>query len=274
MRLSLKPYFTLGVLVVFVSIMKPTGTAELNPGSAGALLPPAQDEQPGPRFDSPLLLPDLQALPPADLEIDLQPDGKRYLRLSVSVINRGTGALELLGESDWQLGMTSVTQNIYTVDGDLLEFPVGSFVFHPSHGHWHLENFARYELLSLTYGGIPKDVLTQNDKVSFCLRDLDREPTDELVVGAAYTECGKRLQGLSLGWLDTYRYHLAGQFIDISNVPDGYYSVRVTFDPEDLLLEGKETNNSGKVYLQIAGEELRVIDDPSVFKVLLDPRIE
>ncbi|MDX1437176.1 MAG: lysyl oxidase family protein [Anaerolineales bacterium] len=271
MNSTLYTFFTRSLMLGLLTALAPGGLgipSTLSGEAAGVL-----GRSPG--FDSPLLLPDLQALPPADLEVQLEDgDGRKNLRLTVSVANRGTGALELLGVSDPRAGITSVTQHIFTFDGQLLEFPVGSFVFHPSHGHWHLENFARYEVMSLTYSGTLKSVLAQNDKVSFCLRDLDHDTLEENPASAAYTACGKQMQGLSLGWTDTYRYHLAGQYIDITGVPDGFYAVRVTFDPEDLLLEGREDNNSEHVYIQITGNDLRMIDNSDQFRILLDPRKE
>jgi hypothetical protein len=155
-----------------------------------------------------------------------------------------------------------------------LELPVGSFIFHTAHNHWHLEDFATYDLWSLTRSGGLKDLVAANTKVSFCLRDLRRDDVPEASAEAAYTACERELQGLSSGWIDTYRSHLPGQFINISAVPDGLYAVRVTFDPLNYLLEMDEDNNSAWVTVAISGDEVRLIDDWAVLKMLLDERLD
>ncbi|HJS29608.1 MAG TPA: lysyl oxidase family protein [Anaerolineales bacterium] len=227
-----------------------------------------------PTPEPPLFLPDLQALPPFDLAIEVFQGGDlKRLRLSVSVVNHGPGALELLGVSDFSTRSTLVTQHIDTRDGTRLEFPVGSFIFHTAHNHWHLEDFATYDLWSLTRSGGLKDLVASNTKVSFCLRDLRQSDPAVTSADAAYTACERELQGLSTGWVDTYRSHLPGQHINISEVPDGLYAVRVTFDPLNYLLEMEEYNNSAWVTVAISGGDVRLIDDWASLKLQLDTRL-
>ena len=48
--------------------------------------------------------------------------------------------------------------------------------------------------------------------------------------------------GISVGWGDEYEYYLAWQWVDITNVPAGRYTVRATVDPYGFFTELKETN--------------------------------
>src|SRR5690349_7235526 len=93
------------------------------------------------------LYPDLRALPPKELSPQVETIGgvqHHVLRFSAEIANVGAGPLELRGDSS--SGRTLVFQRIHDADGDVTEIPVGAFIFHPAHDHWHFENFAVYEL--------------------------------------------------------------------------------------------------------------------------------
>ena len=47
--------------------------------------------------------------------------------------------------------------------------------------------------------------------------------------------------GISVGWADTYRWSLPFQWIDITGLPGGTYTVRAMPDPHDWFLETDET---------------------------------
>jgi hypothetical protein len=229
---------------------------------------PAPSATPSP--DPNVLLPDLQTLPPFDLVIEFEAQGeRRLLRFSNSILNRGAGALELLGRLNPNTGKTAVTQHIYRRDGALDEHAAGEFVFHPDHDHWHLANFARYEVWSLTPEGQLSRVLAFTDKVSYCLRDNSRSD----VAGAArltYARCNRALQGISVGWIDTYEFDTPGQIVDITAVPNGVYAVRSTVDPDNQLRESNDANNSAIIYIELAGNRVSVIDSRDTLRQLLD----
>src|SRR4051812_14282041 len=91
--------------------------------------------------------PDLRSLPPTHLLLDtaeVEGADHHVLRFSAIIENVGPGPLELRGAS--ATGRTMVTQRIPDDAGEVTEFPVGEFVFHPAHQHWHFEHFADYEL--------------------------------------------------------------------------------------------------------------------------------
>lgn len=209
-----------------------------------------------------LLLPDLYTLPPSDLSIEVHyAPPKRLLRFSNSIANGGPGTLELWGESDQASGKTTVAQRIYTAAGTFQGLEVGEFIFHPQHDHWHFVNFASYELWTLSsYGGLVSTVgLT--GKVSYCLRDTFRIHTSQPASGPAYLACDRKEQGISAGWVDRYRSTLPGQVIDITSLPSyGVYALVSTADPENRLLEANETNNAARIYIEIDGSHVHIID--------------
>lgn len=215
--------------------------------------------------DSAPLLPDLQTLPPSDLVIQMvAPGGQQLLRLTNSIVNSGPGVMELQGVADQLSGRTIVTQRIYAASGLVEERATGDFVFHPGHAHWHLENFARYEVWTLSAQGELEGVVALTDKVSYCLRDSTRADMPGAAPQPAYTNCNQEVQGISPGWIDTYKYDTQGQVVDITELPDGAYALRSIVDPEDQLRELDEDNNAATVYIEINGNQVSIIESPDV----------
>lgn len=212
--------------------------------------------------NSGLLLPDLVTLPPTDLTIrGSDAAGQRVLRLSNHILNRGPGPLEVRGINDPEQRLTNVNQHIYHSEGVILEREAGAYVFHPEHEHWHIEAFASYELWTLNNRGGLAELVGLNDKVSFCLRDNTRfAEMSEVAARPAYLACGLNIQGISTGWVDTYRYHLPGQMIDITGLPDGIYALRSVVDPDGVLWEVSESNNAAVLYIEISGSQVDILD--------------
>ena len=100
------------------------------------------------------------------------------------------------------------------------------------------------------------------DKVSYCLRDNARTDIPGAAPQAAYTNCNREVQGISPGWIDTYKFDTQGQVVDITGLPDGEYALRSTADPEDQLRELDEDNNAAAVYIEILGNQVSIIDNP------------
>lgn len=221
-----------------------------------------------PTSDLTVLLPDLRMLPPADLTIEITPEGQRLFRLTNYIINWGRGKLEVLGTSDRLSERTVVTQHVYRANGTYTARPAGMFFFHIAHNHWHFENFAVYALWSLTPQGELNESVAVMDKVSYCLRDTGRSELPYAALNQLYTECEADLQGINAGWIDSYEYDLPGQTIDITALPDGIYALVCTVDPGDRLLELDETNNSALIYVQLQGDTVTEIDRAQMLQAL------
>jgi hypothetical protein len=213
-----------------------------------------------------LLLPDLRTLPPADIDIQIYPSGARMLRLDNTIWNSGEGPLELLGQYNRVSRKTQVWQHIQAADGPPMERVVGEFVYHPMHTHWHFEEFALYQLWTVSAYGTLEQVVATSAKLSYCLLDtdiIDRDLPDFARWGSYYN-CGQVEQGLSVGWGDTYDSFLDGQSLDITGLPDGAYALVSTTNPVGRILETDYTNNVGTTYIQIAGEQVVTTVSPEM----------
>jgi hypothetical protein len=205
--------------------------------------------------------PDIRTLKPSDLSIQMAGSVKE-LRLSNTIWNAGPGPLELRPDND--ASVTTAYQRIYSHDLEgnpylAQETAIGNFAFHRGHGHWHFEDFALYEILEVTADGGVGAVLRQGEKVSFCIipTTFITSRPEHVGWGGSYTCGDSALQGLPVGWADTYTSGLSGQSIDITGLPDGIYWLRSTADFEDRIDESQEANNSSRVKIQIIGMTVR-----------------
>jgi hypothetical protein len=222
-----------------------------------------------------LSFPDLQTLPPFDLRLIRNPEaGRMWIRFSNSILNSGQGVLELEGKRDGQTEDILVAQNIYYGEDQFVRNSLGAFEFDKSHNHWHFEGFSLYEIWSVDAEGEMLEVVASSGKVSYCVRDSDparraaaSQPTDGESDASRldsksspdmprYLSCGWTLQGLSPGWIDTYKHNTPGQYVDISGLPDGDYLLVSTVDPDNLLLETNETNNAASLYFSLDEDQV------------------
>ena len=109
-----------------------------------------------------------------------------------------------------------------------------NFEYHPCHGHYHFLGFARYRLLN-AQGGIA----ALGRKISFCLEDIHQ--WDSKAAQDSKFSCD--YQGIQAGWSDIYDSGLEGQWVDITGVAAGSYTLEVTMNPDHILLESDYTNN-------------------------------
>ncbi len=104
------------------------------------------------------------------------------------------------------------------------------FVCSPAqgHNHAHYSNYARYELLDAS-----GQAVVVGHKQGYCLRDTS-------CANPVYT-CTD--QGITAGCSDLYGANLGCQYLDITGVPSGNYTLRVTIDPFGRIAELSESNN-------------------------------
>lgn len=202
--------------------------------AAVALLAPATAAAAKPRD----LLPDLaQGLPtPIEALIDSS-TGTPQTRLvfGSTIANVGEGPLILTARRAPGASTMQAHQVIRRSDGSsyvrrqvagTLKFVVAS-----DHRHWHLLRIDRYEL----WTGNASRRLRRDRKQGFCLGDryelypdrrIAHQPRKPGYPGA----CGKErpdlthvVEGISVGWGDSYKANIEGQYIDITGIAPGRY---------------------------------------------------
>ena len=114
----------------------------------------------------------------------------------------------------------------------------GLFEFAECHQHYHFRNYAKYELIDPASGKVWRAA-----KRGFCMLDTDPNPAwiGEPPHDHYYRSCGSTAvagnQGISVGWTDTYRFFLGGQYFVLDGgdgqavVPPGRYLLRITVNP-------------------------------------------
>jgi len=132
----------------------------------------------------------------------------------------------------------TVTENVGNADLVLGQVPPpgvssGIFVWSECHMHHHVIGYADYELLDAV-----SNVVTTGHKQGFCLED--DEQVQPLGPSHGYN-C--HFQGLSIGWADVYDRALPCQWIDVTDVPTGTYTLRVTIDETGVLPDADPSNN-------------------------------
>lgn len=194
------------------------------------------------------LLPNLQPLKASEFRLEKR-SGNTYLRFSMTSWNSGAGVLELVARGTSN-NTQQIDQRIYHEDGSSYTRYAGNFSWHPLHNHFHVDDYANYYLRE---AGSQGEAIGTGSKTTFCIIDTDR--IDHKLPGASkkrqYTECNKQLQGMSVGWGDTYRYYLAGQEVEVTGLAKGDYELTIKIDPNHNILEQSDTDNSSTVPLYI-----------------------
>jgi hypothetical protein len=205
------------------------------------------------------LRPNLKALQAADIRLVTTSTGSTLLRFSTTSWNSGTGPLELVaGSVDRSKKRQKVYQRIYADDGSYRNILAGFFVWHKQHNHFHFENYADYILEPVNAPGASSRT---SSKTTFCVMDttdvnlgLDGAPQAPF-----YSTCGRSVQGMSVGWGDTYKYYLSGQEIDVTDLPPGDYLLKIVVDPKNRLLESNDTDNTCVTSIRLSGDTVSVV---------------
>jgi hypothetical protein len=201
--------------------------------------------------------PDLKTVPPSSLRfatVNYQGSTRKVLRFTNTVWNAGEGPLELHGTPG---GGSTVSQRIYDGGGGFSDQTVSNdFVFHSGHDHFHFEDFAEYELWTkadydrwVASGRSVGGAQRVGEKTTFCIMDTTHiESLPGSPSSPGYATCGSEVQGLSVGWGDTYSYNLPEQWIDLgsSYLSDGSYVLRSIADPRNKLYESPSRGDASR----------------------------
>ena len=126
----------------------------------------------------------------------------------------------------------------------------------PTHTHWHLLGFQRYELRTLD-----GKLLVRDRKSGFCLADhygLAARRVAAFTGGRFYGNCAQGNpgalsveQGTSIGFTDLYPAHFHGQNLELRGVPAGVYLLVHRANPDHRLEELDYTNNDASVRIRL-----------------------
>jgi hypothetical protein len=219
------------------------------------------------------LQPDLVVQRPTELYIAKGKDIR--LRVSNTVANVGNGPLEMSGNGQFCEGDDGrfTVQRFYddTDDANSVGFfdredeggdpdreaNAGCSRYHEEHDHWHFDNFARYRLLDER----TEELVAGSRKISFCVIDTGQPYPDlpgspdggyypQDPANPKFPTCSETsVDGLSIGWEDTYGASLPGQGIKVTDLPRGHYCLVLETDPagqgtpNGVLEESNESNN-------------------------------
>jgi hypothetical protein len=203
-----------------------------------------------------LLCPNLRIGPPSDLYV--QPSGGReLLRATSDVRSRGRGPIELRGRRSGPRTMRA-NQRIYRVGGGHLDVNGGAGLRFTGVGayfggsYWKVHQLARFELRRVGPQGKVGGVVRVSPKLNYCLRDLERtragrrSPTSRHYPGCNQNPYQDRVTlGTSVGWSDIYPADYDKQWINVAGLR-GCFAFVMTVDPQQLLFESNESDNSSQ----------------------------
>lgn len=198
------------------------------------------------------VIPDLSMAPLSDFTIQWV-NGRRLLRFTAMMTNIGAGHFEVRGSRASTSTPMRMRQVIYQsvanppwnapVSREIATDAVAHFAG-DGHDHWHVQEMMRYDL----WGGTGT---LRGAKVGFCFLDSDINNAGlPGYSGGHYrgSMCStnpsalSNRMGISIGMGDEYEWFLAWQWVDITGLASGTYTVRAMVDPGGWFLEESESN--------------------------------
>ena len=191
--------------------------------------------------------------------LEILSDGTRRYRFDAVLWNAG-GAFELEGRECDSFVCDRLGQRIYLGDGEpgtgggseLRDIP-GRLIFEvgDGHNHFHFENAARYEIV------VPNGENIVSSKVGFCMFDTYPDPNAHPPRKWYSANCprqGSHVEmGIARGWGDYYTAALTFQWIVVTLLEPGAYTMRAEVDPGREFLEANYANNVLETPREIPG---------------------
>lgn len=199
---------------------------------------------------------DTQGLESCHPEEHAEDQAVRCLRFAYGVRNTGLGPLQLFHNGPAVGPDTPLFQRVQRADGSFFERPAGTAKYHKTHGHYHHDAAIGLQLLKVTdpkagkleEAGAPRTKgFAHREEL---LRDWD----------TFYPVWQRFGIGLGPGWADIYEWDRPGNYIDFGLNTEGRYVVRLIADPVEGILESNERDNVGYTYLEVMGDEVRLIE--------------
>lgn len=173
------------------------------------------------------------------------------VRFNGYVHNAGNAALEVRGSDPSNRVMRTAVQRVYQRGGGYVDDASGNiqlqFESNDQHNHWHFMHAARYSLWNEARTAEVAPAM----KVGFCLLDSQRMAgsVPSRYTGDSFCQAGNPtassvFEGVSAGWRDVYTSSLAFQWVDVSDVAPGVYWLRSQIDPDNVIRETSEADNT------------------------------
>ena len=211
-------------------------------------------------------LPDLKSARIRDIRIVQTSSGRRLLRFTSLMWNKGAGPFEVRANRASRSSPWSVHQIVYNDAGGFRRIVTDASLRYAGdgHDHWHVRRMMTYHLWG------PKGTV-RDSKIGFCFFDtnlidgsLPRSPSRAVYRESMCASSGDTYSrtGISVGWGDKYPWNFAYQWIDITGMPGGTYTLRSAVDLYGQFKEKSETNNCSwaKVKFSSSGTKLSVQD--------------
>ena len=174
--------------------------------------------------------------------------------------NIGDGAVWIRGSRPVPAGTMRAQQLVRMSDGSVRTYDDAGrlrYTPSPSHTHWHLLDFQRYELRTLE-----GDLVVRDRKSGFCLADhygLARHRVLTFSGAHFFGNCEASNpralsveQGTSIGFTDLYPAHFHGQNLELRGVPAGIYVLVHRANPTLQLEEIDYTNNNASLRIRLS----------------------
>lgn len=211
------------------------------------------------------LLPDLGMAPLTNFRIERRPRGERWLRFSTVIVNVGAGPFEVVRYTN-PAGGLQVDQRVQTGSGWANQPTVAEMYWSgDGHNHMHVRDLQEYVLVS--QNGFER---RYGEKHGFCFWDnyrynlsLPGAPANAVYTGSNSCQIladGTVTMGLSVGWGDQYPYYLVDQYIKISGLPAGEYTVTATADGANWFAESNDANNRTTARIRVSKNGVTVLD--------------
>ena len=201
------------------------------------------------------LLPDFDQRAPFRLSV-----AGTTLGFASATDNIGDGPVWIRGGRPVPAGTMRAQQLVRMSDGAVRTYDDAGrlrYTPSPSHTHWHLLDFQRYELRTLE-----GDLIVRDRKSGFCLADhygLARRRVQAFSGGRFFGNCEASNpralsveQGTSIGFTDLYPAHFHGQNIELRGVPAGVYALVHRANPTLQLEEIDYTNNAASLRIRLS----------------------
>jgi hypothetical protein len=179
----------------------------------------------------------------------------RCLRFAFGIRNTGRGPLDLEVGTGNQFERELV-QRIHRRDGSYFERKAGLARFHKTHGHYHHDAAVGLQLFKVLDRRAGKlEPAGEERTKGFAHREELLRDWDTF-----YPTWGPSGFGLGPGWADIYEWDRPGNYIDFGLNEDGFYVLRMWADPVDGIRESNEVDNRAYTYMEVAGDEVKVLE--------------